>query len=120
MKKIMLLIIFVFYSVTGSLLAESLVEKGKSAFDENGCSGCHKVGSDWNGPDLSSVTTYRSREWIIDFTLQTKKYYDDPIIKEWITKYNQYMPDQGVERKDAELIYEYLKSLSPGKKEGVK
>ena len=96
---------------TGAAAASTL-DKGKEVFEENGCTGCHKIGSDWNGPDLSGVTSYRTREWIIDFILNTKKHYDDPIVRAMINRFNLYMPNQGVESKDAELIYEYLKSLA--------
>lgn len=95
----------------------SSTDKGKEAFEMNGCTGCHTIGKDWNGPDISNVTTYRSKEWLIDFVLNTKKHYEDPVVRAMIEKFNLYMPDQGVEPKDAELIYEYLKSLEkPGKK----
>lgn len=97
--------------VTG-VVAASTLDKGKEAFEENGCTGCHKIGKDWNGPDLSGVTTYRTKEWIIDFILHTKKHYDDPVVRSMINRFNLYMPDQGVESKDAELIYNYLKSLA--------
>jgi nitrous-oxide reductase len=101
------------FALTGAISwATSDVEKGKEAFEENGCTGCHKIGKDWNGPDLRGVTTYRSKEWIIDFILHTKKHYDDPMVRSMINRFNLYMPDQGVEPKDANLIYEYLKSLA--------
>lgn len=90
---------------------ESIIKKGEEAFHMNGCSGCHKIGKDWNGPDLTYVTTYRSKEWIIEFILNPEKYYEDPTVKTMIRKFNLYMPNQGVSREDAELIYEYLKSL---------
>ncbi len=119
MKRIM-----VFLLITGMLFSSTLlwassdVEKGKDAFEQNGCTGCHKIGTNWNGPDLSSITTYRSKEWLIDFMLNTKKHYEDPEVKAMIQKFNLYMPDQGVDPKDAELIYDYLKSLADaGKKE---
>lgn len=118
MKKFVMFMFLVFFIlVTAMAWAASNVDKGKEAFEWNGCTGCHKVGKDWNGPDLTGVTTYRSKEWIIDFILHTKKYYDDPIVRAMINKFNLYMPEQGVDPKDAELIYEYLKSLEkPGDK----
>lgn len=99
--------------------AGSEVSEGEEAFEVNGCTGCHKVGSDWNGPDLTMVTTYRSKEWLIDFILNTKKHFEDPVVKGMIEKFNMYMPDQGVEPEDAEHIYNYLKSLpnAAGKEE---
>ena len=123
MKKIGLFLILVSFALTGAISwAASNVEKGKEAFEENGCTGCHKIGSDWNGPDLTGVTTYRTKEWIIDFVLHTKKHYDDPIVRSMINRFNLYMPEQGVEPKDAELIYNYLKSLADdaGKKKKKK
>jgi nitrous-oxide reductase len=66
------------------------------------------------------VTTYRSKEWLLNFILDTKKHYDDPVVRTMIEKFNLYMPNQGVEPKDAELIYEYLKSLPEAEKKGKK
>lgn len=112
MKRVVLILVLVSFVSTGAMLwAQSPVEKGKKAFKLNGCIGCHRIGTEWNGPDLTGITTYRSREWIIDFTLHTEKYYDDPIVRAMIERFKLYMPNQGVEPKDAELIYEYLKSL---------
>lgn len=113
MKNFQLLLIVAFCFLSGALsIAGTEPDKAKAAFDEYGCSGCHVPGKDWNGPDLTDVTENRSKEWIIDFILNTKKHYDDPVIKDMIEVFNLHMPDQGVEPKDAELIYEYLKSLA--------
>lgn len=113
MKRLILILILAgFCAMPAISWAAPKMDKGKEAFEENGCTGCHKIGSDWNGPDLTGVTTYRTKEWIIDFVLHTKKHYDDPIVRSMINRFNLYMPDQGVEPKDAELIYNYLKSLA--------
>lgn len=113
MKRVMLFFILLCFSLINTLSwAQSLADKGKSAFEENGCTGCHKISKDWNGPDLTPLTNYRTKEWIIDFILNTQKHYDDPTVRAMINRFNLYMPNQGVEPKDAELIYYYLKSLS--------
>jgi len=111
MKGIVLSVLLLFLT-TGISSGEDVFSKGKEAFDENGCSGCHKIGTNYNGPDLSGVTTYRSKEWIIDYILNPKKHYNDPTIKAMIKSFNLYMPNQGVTKEDAELIYKYLKSIA--------
>ncbi|MDX9713830.1 MAG: cytochrome c [Dissulfurispiraceae bacterium] len=116
MKIVIAVIAGILFYLTCSIAdAASNIEKGKEAFEMNGCTGCHKIGKDYNGPDLSGVTTYRSKEWIIDFILNTKKYYDDPTVRAMINRFTLYMPNQGVEPEDAELIYDYLKSLEKRK-----
>lgn len=122
MKSVIVVLIFASLWMSGISLswAGTPAEEGKEAFAENGCTGCHKVGSDWSGPDLTMITTYRTKEWLIDFILNTKKHYEDPVVKEMIKRFNLYMPDQGVETKDAELIYAYLKSLPEAAKQKEK
>jgi cytochrome c551/c552 len=118
MKGIIVMVIVAAFCLSGVFArAGSPAHEGKEAFEQNGCTGCHKIGSNWNGPDLASVTSYRNKEWLIDFILNTKKHYEDPDVKEMIKAFNLYMPDQGVERKDAELIYEYFKSLAEAPKQ---
>jgi len=41
------------------------VKRGKSLFENKGCSGCHSIGAGRRaGPDLKGVTERRSREWL--------------------------------------------------------
>jgi mono/diheme cytochrome c family protein len=118
-KNFLLLLIVAVCFMAGALsIAGAEPDKGKEAFDTYGCSGCHVPGKDWNGPDLTYVTENRPKEWIIDFILNTRKHYEDPMIKDMVEVFNLHMPEQGVEPKDAELIYDYLKSLAgPAEKE---
>ncbi|MBI5055660.1 MAG: c-type cytochrome [Nitrospirae bacterium] len=113
MKNFLLLLIVAGCILAGALsIAGTEPDKAKEAFDTYGCSGCHVPGKDWNGPDLTYVTENRPKDWIIDFILNPKKHYDEPMVKDMIEAFNLHMPEQGVEPKDAELIYEYLKSLA--------
>ena len=122
MKRIIFMVIVAAFCLGGAFVwAGTPAQEGKEAFEQNGCTGCHKIGTNWNGPDLTNVTTYRSKEWLIDFILNTKKHYEDPIVKDMIKNFNLYMPDQGVEPKDAESIYAYFKSLpDAAKQKGAK
>jgi len=112
MKKFFAVTSLVVFCLTGTLVfSESAVEKGKEAFEMNACTGCHIIGQDKKGPDLTNVTKAWAKEKMVDYIMYPEKYLNDPRIKELTKKYNQEMPNQEVEKEDAELIYEYLKSL---------
>ncbi len=118
MKRLYAIVLIVLTIVWMSLTAwagQEEASKLRDAFDENGCSGCHIIGKDYNGPDLTGITEVRSKEWIIDFIMNPKKHYSDPEVKALIRAFNLYMPNQGVTKEDAELIYKYLKSISKSK-----
>ena len=112
MKKFFAVTSLVVFCLTGTLVfSESAVEKGKEAFEMNACTGCHIIGQDKKGPDLRNVTKAWTKEKMVDYIMYPEKYLNDPRIKELTKKYNQEMPNQEVEKEEAELIYEYLKSL---------
>ncbi len=109
-----------FLLICSTSWAESPVEKGEKLFNEYGCAGCHIHGKSWSAPDLTRIAAYYTKERLIDYIVNTKKHYNDPIVKTMAEKYNRYMGDLNVERKDAEAIYEYLKSLAiKGKKRKI-
>jgi len=115
MKRI-IIILTVLTTLTGFSIISSAsqddISKFRDAFDENGCSGCHIIGKDYNGPDLTGITEARSKKWIIDFIMNPQKYYNDPEVRALIRAFNLYMPNQGVTKEDAELIYRYLKYIN--------
>lgn len=114
-SALFIICLITFLALPAPAASATPAEKGKEAFTANACIGCHVMGSALKGPDLTALTNVKSREWIIDFILNPEKHYDEPDIKELIAKYNKKMPNQEVEKGDAELIFEYLKSLAPTK-----
>ncbi len=85
---------------------------GEIEFLNYGCNACHKFGEDFNGPNLLMVHKRRSKEWLRDWILHTKKHYNDPDIKALAQKFKLYMPDQHVDPKDVDKLIEYMKAKS--------
>lgn len=83
---------------------------GEQDFKEYGCSGCHVIGKVSSGPDLTGVLLRHEggKKWVMDFIMHPKKYYKDPYIKSMIDYFNLKMPNQGVGKKAAGQIVEYL------------
>jgi cytochrome c5 len=81
---------------------------GEAEFQNYGCGGCHKIGFEAGGPDLTDVTIRRSKDWIKAWVMNPEAYYDDPSIVALINHFGVRMPNQHVTDADAEKIMTYL------------
>ncbi|NPA27521.1 MAG: Sec-dependent nitrous-oxide reductase [Epsilonproteobacteria bacterium] len=86
-------------------------KRGKEAFLEGGCNGCHVIGKVSSGPDLTGVLQRHENgeQWVKEFILDPESKYDEPYIKAMINYFNLRMPNQGMTEQQAEDIIEYLK-----------
>lgn len=64
--ELFLLQTIIILTLSNSLQAKDIVEHGKSIFVTR-CTGCHKIGNVFTGPDLTGVDKRRSVDWVIHF-----------------------------------------------------
>ena len=85
--------------------------RGEIAFDEGGCSGCHVVGKESSGPDLTGVLSRHENgeKWVADFIKNPVHKYDDPYVKAMIDYFNLKMPNQHMNDKEIADMIEYFK-----------
>ncbi|RKY16872.1 MAG: hypothetical protein DRQ55_17090, partial [Planctomycetota bacterium] len=60
-------------------------EQGKQLFEERGCLGCHSLTAEgwnenWHGPELSSIGSKVSAQWLYNWILEPKRYFPDSIM----------------------------------------
>ncbi len=86
-------------------------KRGKIAFDEGGCGGCHVIGKVSSGPDLTGVLQRHpnGEKWVEEWILHPEKMYDNPYIKSMINYFNLRMPNQGMTKKQVDDMIEYFK-----------
>ncbi len=86
-------------------------KRGKIAFDEGGCGGCHVIGKVSSGPDLTGVLQRHpnGEKWVEEWILHPEKMYDNPYIKSMINYFNLRMPNQGMTKKQVKDMIEYFK-----------
>ncbi len=86
-------------------------KRGKEAYLEGGCNGCHVIGKVSSGPDLVGVLGRHENgeKWVKEFILNPESKYEDPYIKSMINYFNLRMPNQGMTEKQVDDIIEYLK-----------
>ena len=86
-------------------------KRGKIAFDEGGCGGCHVIGKVSSGPDLTGVLQRHpnGKKWVEEWILHPEKMYDNPYVKSMIHYFNLRMPNQGMTKKQVDDIIEYFK-----------
>ncbi|MDA3946135.1 MAG: Sec-dependent nitrous-oxide reductase [Helicobacteraceae bacterium] len=89
----------------------SVVQAGKKAFDEGGCSGCHVIGKVSSGPDLTGVLQRHENgeKWVKDFIMKPEAMYSDDYIKGMIDYFNLKMPNQHMSEQETKDIIEYFK-----------
>ena len=86
-------------------------KRGKIAFDEGGCGGCHVIGKVSSGPDLTGVLQRHpnGEKWVEQWILNPEKMYDNPYVKSMINYFNLRMPNQGMTKKQVDDMIEYFK-----------
>jgi nitrous-oxide reductase len=86
-------------------------QKGKAAFDEGGCGGCHVIGKVSSGPDLTGVLQRHENgeQWVADFIKDPKSKFKDPYVDSMINYFNLRMPNQGMSDEQIKDIIEYFK-----------
>ncbi len=85
--------------------------RGKIAFDEGGCGGCHVIGKVSSGPDLTGVLQRHpnGEKWVTDWILDPAKHYNEPYVKAMINYFNLRMPNQGMTKKQVKDMIQYFK-----------
>lgn len=104
---------------TEQKITKKQIEKLRSVFDNYGCSGCHMYmhRDSTSGPAVAVIAALakgKSKKWVISWIMNPKKHYNEPDVKALIHQYVQYMPNNGVTKKDAEKLYEYLMAVANG------
>jgi len=86
-------------------------KRGKIAFDEGGCGGCHVIGKVSSGPDLTGVLQRHpnGEKWVMDWILDPAKKYNEPYVKSMINYFNLRMPNQGMTKQQVKDMIEYFK-----------
>ncbi len=86
-------------------------KRGKIAFDEGGCGGCHVIGKVSSGPDLTGVLQRHpnGEKWVTEWILNPEKMYNEPYVSSMIHYFNLRMPNQGMSKKQVKDIIEYFK-----------
>ena len=86
-----------------------LASFGATAFEKRGCTTCHAIGEDKQGPDLSGVATRRTEAWlkkmITDPEYMVK---NDPIAREMYGKFALQMANQQVPPAEVDAIIQFL------------
>ncbi len=129
MKKfVMILAVAMVFGITSvSLGAENApkkltkqqVQKLRDVFDNYGCSGCHMYmhKDSTSGPAVAVIAALakaKPEKWVISWIMNPKKHYSEPDVKALIHQYVQYMPNNGVTKKDAKKLYDYLMAVANG------
>ncbi len=100
-------------------LTKEQIAKLRDVFDNYGCSGCHMYmhKDSTSGPAVAVIAALakaKTKKWVISWIMNPKKHYKEPDIKALIHQYVEYMPNNGVTKKDAEKLYEYLMAVADG------
>ncbi len=100
-------------------LTKEQIQKLRDVFDNYGCSGCHMYmhKDSTSGPAVAVIAALakaKPKKWVISWIMDPKKHYNEPDVKALIHQYVQYMPNNGVNKKDAEKLYEYLMAVANG------
>ncbi len=91
---------------------KKLANEGKGIFNSK-CFACHKLDSRLVGPPLRNITKTLTQEYLTKYLLHTAEMQKtDPKLKKLIKEYNGIlMPDQGLNKKQASAVIEYLRSV---------
>jgi len=86
-------------------------ERGKAAYLEGGCNGCHVIGKVSSGPDLVGVLGRHENgeKWVKEWIMHPEKMYDNDYIKAMTNYFNLRMPNQGMSEDQTDDIIKYLK-----------
>ena len=100
-------------------LTKEQIKKLRDVFDNYGCSGCHMYmhRDSTSGPAVAVIAALakaKPKKWVISWIMDPKKHYNEPDVRALINHYVQYMPNNGVTKKDAEKLYEYLMAVANG------
>lgn len=89
---------------------EALAASGEELFTTKGCVACHQWGNRLVGPDLTGITTRRSRDWVsLMITKPDSMIREDPAARELFAEYMTPMSDQRVTEQELDALLEYLK-----------
>ncbi len=100
-------------------LTKQEVKKLRDVFDNYGCSGCHMYmhKDSTSGPAVAVIAALakaKPEKWVISWIMNPKPHYAEPDVKALINQYVQYMPNNGVTKKDAKKLYDYLMAVANG------
>ncbi len=89
----------------------------RDVFDNYGCSGCHTYmyKNSTSGPAIAAIAAlakFKTKKWVISWIMDPKKHYKEPGVKALIHEYNEYMPNNGVNKADAGKLYQYLARIA--------
>lgn len=101
-------------------IADSNQHPGAVKFEEYGCVGCHEMGKEETAPDLTDITSRRSKDWLKKWIKNPENFYNDPTIAPLIAKYGVEMPNLEVTDEDADKIIEYLEQFNTTGKKSTK
>jgi nitrite reductase (NO-forming) len=90
--------------------SEALAKRGRSLFQNKGCSTCHAVGKVLAGPNLAGVTSRRSREWINKLLTDTKNMLaTDSTAQALVKEFKGVkMPEQKLAEADIDALLAYI------------
>src|SRR5215207_8103638 len=117
------LIILIFYSCRSSdknsiSSDPAVIAKGQNSFTQN-CSGCHNLGQESIGPDLSGITEQASVEWIHNFIKDPKGAIEsgDERGQQLYKKYSTMMPSfSSLPNEEIDALIAFLNTHKEGKK----
>jgi cytochrome c551/c552 len=92
--------------------AAELAKRGRSLWQNRGCSGCHAIGKPMAGPDLAGVTARRTREWLDRFLKDTDNMLkSDPVAQALLKEFKGIrMPQQKLSDADINALLAYIES----------
>jgi protein SCO1/2 len=99
---------------------EALAKKGKSTYQNKGCTACHALGKKAAGPDLIGVTERRELDWLTSFLKDTAAMLEsDPIAIEMLKEYKgAKMPNMRLSDQEVEALIHYLAQETAKKRGG--
>lgn len=78
------------------------------------CSACHKTDQRYIGPELGSVTTRRTPEFVMNMILNPEEMVQKhPVARQLLAEYISPMANQNLTEVEARAVLEYLRSVVP-------
>ena len=92
---------------------KKLVKEGQNIFNSK-CMACHQLDTKLVGPPLRNITKQLPPVYLMNYLLNTTEMQKkEPELKKLIKEYNGIvMPDQGLNKKQARSVLEYLRSVA--------
>lgn len=116
LTSVMIFTAFIFVPVSFAGKTQSLSSL-RDVFDNYGCSGCHTYmyKNSTSGPAIAAIAAiakFKTKKWVISWIMDPKKHYKETDVRAMIRTYNEYMPNNGVNRADAGKLYEYFMRIA--------